>query len=50
MNTQLIIDKPHMLQNFLVLGLFGLGLYVDIASMYHLHIEIDHSLRPAAYH
>lgn len=29
--------------------LFGLDIYVDIASMYCLHKEVDHSLLPLAY-
>ena len=43
-------NQSHMLQKFyLVLCLFDLDLYVDIASMYRLHIEIGHSPWPVAY-
>ena len=34
---------------YLVLCLFDLGLYVDVASMCRLHIDKNHSLRPLAY-
>ena len=49
MLSLLMTNQSHMLQNFLVLCLFDPDLYVDIASMYCLHIEIDHSLWPVAY-
>ena len=49
MLSLLSANQSYMLQKILVLCLFGLDLYVDIASMYRLHIGIDHSLRHVAY-
>ena len=49
-NNQLVIDKPvTYIMNISALCSFGLDLYVDIASMYRLHKETDHSLRPVVY-
>ena len=40
LNAQLVIGKlVTYVKNFLVLFLFDLDLYVDIASMYRLHID-----------
>ena len=49
MLSLLSTNQLHMLQKFLVSSLFDLDLYVDLANMYRLHIEIDHSLGLVAY-
>ena len=48
MLSLLLKNQSHSLQKLLVICLFGLDRYVDIASMYHLHQDTDHSLWPAA--
>ena len=45
-NSQLVIDKPVTYNTKLsVLCSFGLGPYVDIASMYRMHKETVYDLR-----
>ena len=48
MLSLLLKNQSHSLQKLLVICLFGLDRYVDIASMYHLHQDTDHSPWPAA--
>ena len=51
MLSLLSTHQSHVLQKCLVMSyLFGLDLYVDTASMYCVHIEIDLSLRSVANH
>ena len=41
--------NPSDILVILVFCLFGLDIYVDIANMYCLHKEVDHSLLPMEY-